>query len=416
MTFEMIERGQDLKIKEAILYGECAMYEFDVLEHSAVYEGVNTSSLKDKVKSLFEKAKAALKKMWDSFMGFLQKIFSKLKESKMNDTLKSIKDDASKDPEFAKLTIEIPDPVEIERNYKYALSIVKRYKQRIGSGESLTNSDLEIMARAKEKLKNTRMKRFAIGAGVAAILSLGVVATKTAMDNSKLRDDRDSSNRIIDKLNSDMEKTMNALNDMKSVHSQDTNKINELLDDNGKLKDRVAQLQHLSKFNSGLYDDAKNKLYDKDAQLSRYETELRVANKTIYDYNNMVSDKNSQLKKMEDEKEHLNVGIRKLGSKYSEVIRKNSELKKQLIDDRNSRDEDVRKHSGEIARYIGNINDKLRGILACDQTDLEIKQAILKSFYDTSWYAIDYAQLRGKSGEVMDKALRKGLEDYVNRK
>lgn len=203
MEYEMIERELDLHLREAVLYAECAAYEYDMMQLTYGDELMCEDGEQAK-SSLFTKIKAAIQKIFNSLLGSMDKIRSKAgingDSVSVDGQVQAIKNIAAKNPEYANRQIEIVDPALLQTNYAYAKNIMKKYKEKIKAGGSLTDEEINILNEAVKKVKNTRRKTVGIVAGAVAI-GAACVKVGSCLSKSKIKKLQDENTTLANENN-----------------------------------------------------------------------------------------------------------------------------------------------------------------------------------------------------------------------
>lgn len=192
-VLEHAEKQCDLEIAKASLFAEASYKNYlincEEAELKVMKESGNTDDLtylyEEAKEGFIDKAKNAIKKIFDALMNFARTIAEKIKSfftsKSTKDTIDKIENECKKNPKLKNAKIESPDYDKAEKECDSAISKIKKVVAKVGSGHvsEHDNDTLDEVEATDGKVKKILAAAAATTVTVAtAIVTLKVLSKK----------------------------------------------------------------------------------------------------------------------------------------------------------------------------------------------------------------------------------------------
>ena len=152
--------------------------QYDEYDNAFIYEEADGEVGEEKEK-LTTKIKAAIKKIWEAVVSFIEKVVLKVKElfvkKQVDEAITAVETKAKKNLIFRKQKVETIDLEAVEKEFKRHDDVLTKFSATIKSGGKVDKAKLE---EEEEKHLNIRQKLL-IGAGVTMTIALLIVQIKS---------------------------------------------------------------------------------------------------------------------------------------------------------------------------------------------------------------------------------------------
>lgn len=189
-VLEHAEKQCDLEIAKASLFAEASYKNYlincEEAELKVIKESGNTDDLmylyEEAKEGLIDKAKNAVKKIFDALMNFAKSIAEKIKSfftsKSTKDSIDKIEDACKKNPKLKNKKIESPDYEKAEKECDSAINKIKKVIAKIGSGHvsEHDNDTLDEVAATDGKVK-----KILAGGAVVSVTIAAAIGTLRAL-------------------------------------------------------------------------------------------------------------------------------------------------------------------------------------------------------------------------------------------
>ncbi len=152
--------------------------QYDEYDNAFIYEEADGEVGEEKEK-LTTKIKAAIKKIWEAVVSFIEKVVLKVKElfvkKQVDEAITAVETKAKKNLIFRKQKVETIDLEAVEKEFKRHDDVLTKFSATIKSGGKVSKAKLE---EEEEKHLDIRQKLL-IGAGVTMTVALLIVQIKS---------------------------------------------------------------------------------------------------------------------------------------------------------------------------------------------------------------------------------------------
>lgn len=152
--------------------------QYDEYDNAFIYEEADEEVGEEKEK-LTTKIKAAIKKIWEAVVSFIEKVVLKVKElfvkKQVDEAIATVETKAKKNLIFRKQKVETIDLEAVEKEFKRHDDVLTKFSATIKSGGKVDKAKLE---EEEEKHLDIRQK-ILIGAGVTMTVALLIVQIKS---------------------------------------------------------------------------------------------------------------------------------------------------------------------------------------------------------------------------------------------
>lgn len=271
--------------------------QYDEYDNAFIYEEADGEVGEEKEK-LTTKIKAAIKKIWEAVVSFIEKVVLKVKElfvkKQVDEAITAVETKAKKNLIFRKQKVETINLEAVEKEFKRHDDVLTKFSATIKSGGKVSKAKLE---EEEEKHLDIRQKLL-IGAGVTMTIALLIVQIKSfkrgwtnVMEKYKLHA-KDKSNANIEYNSATISGQWSASDDIVSPEE-----IERFLAENTKTKVNVFTsimnkfVGILDRFSKKKTDDASSDATDDASSTESVEFDSEVSaiyNSILSEYNESV--------------------------------------------------------------------------------------------------------------------------------
>lgn len=271
--------------------------QYDEYDNAFIYEEADEEVGEEKEK-LTTKIKAAIKKIWEAVVSFIEKVVLKVKElfvkKQVDEAITAVETKAKKNLIFRKQKVETINLEAVEKEFKRHDDVLTKFSATIKSGGKVSKAKLE---EEEEKHLDIRQKLL-IGAGVTMTVALLIVQIKSfkrgwtnVMEKYKLHA-KDKSNANIEYNSATISGQWSASDDIVSPEE-----IERFLAENTKTKVNVFTsimnkfVGILDRFSKKKTDDASSDATDDASSTESVEFDSEVSaiyNSILSEYNESV--------------------------------------------------------------------------------------------------------------------------------
>jgi len=216
-VLEHAEKQCDLEIAKASLFAEASYKNYlincEEAELKVVKESGNTDDLtylyEEAKEGLIDKAKNAIKKIFDALMNFARTIVEKIKSfftsKSTNDAIDKIENECKKNPKLKNAKIESPDYDKAEKECDSAISKIKKVVAKVGSGHvsEHDNDTLDEVEATNGKVKKILAAAAAVSVTIAA--AIGTLRALYKKGNADfIKEDKTVAERIYKNITTKM--------------------------------------------------------------------------------------------------------------------------------------------------------------------------------------------------------------------
>ena len=189
-VLEHAEKQCDLEIAKASLFAEASYKNYlincEEAELKVIKESGNSDDLtylyEEAKEGLIDKAKNAVKKIFDALVNFAKSIAEKIKSfftsKSTQDTVDKIENECKKNPKLKNKKIESPDYEKAEKECDSAINKIKKVIAKVGSGH-VSEHDNDTLDEAEAT--NEKVKKILIGGAAVSVTVAAAIGTLRAL-------------------------------------------------------------------------------------------------------------------------------------------------------------------------------------------------------------------------------------------
>ncbi len=249
-VLEHAEKQCDLEIAKASLFAEASYKNYlincEEAELKVVKESGNTDDLtylyEEAKEGLIDKAKNAVKKIFDALVNFAKSIAEKIKSfftsKSTKDTIDKIEDECKKNPKLKNKKIESPDYEKADKECDSAINKIKKVVAKVGSGH-VSEHDNDTLDEVEAT--DGKVKKILIGGAVVSVTVAAAIGILRALckkgNNQLLLEDKSMADKI--------DKNISAK--MPTIQARITNRLASLYAGISKIKHKIFadRIKHL---------------------------------------------------------------------------------------------------------------------------------------------------------------------------